>query len=472
MPDPRPGQATSPAAGPPHARKQKKTGRFWFYAAAVVGCAVLIAGVLVWGANGPLLPGAGAPTVTRGYWNLSDWAGLGALAVLVLGLPCAALLAFVGVAYRHNPKAPWWIAAFLLGALGLKAIGWYRDATMAEQESYGPLAERHTSPEVVAQLDALVTWKVPESLLRYNRMLVTQDYRASSSPLDRQSMAFGEVPFDCVQQKDHLPKESPAAQRAFDKFLAYYDEATREDISAEEQKERLRLFEAAIKAGSWRARLTDLLGQVYRNRDRKESLRLQAELLRMAEGQNPVIVAAAAARIEDYADGRPTLDGLLRTGIERGSPQVMTDIGGRLAVNVLEHRARGLAMLRCAADQGGVEAYHPLAETARREGRWVDAYRIFEMGANQGCMPCMEELEALALLNPGFSGGRYDTEGEVPAINQLRSFYGQQFLWRLTGLMELRRPAPQSIQLQLSDEEVRGLIELEMKESRQKPAPR
>jgi hypothetical protein len=407
-----------------------------------VGGAVLVAGVLLGGANGPLLPMGGAPMATHGYWDLSDWTVLGALAVLVLGVPCVAMLAFTGMAYRANPKAPWWIAAFLLGVLGLKAIGWYRDVVVAEEESLGSPDERQTSPEVAAALDTLVTWKVPESLQRYNRMQVSRDYRASSSPLDPQSMAFGEAPFRCVQQKDHLPKESPAAERAFAKFLAYFDETNGENISDDDQKQRIRLINAAIKAGSWRAELSYWLWVATGPRDVQRSRRVAAELLRMAEGRNPVIVAAAAALIEDYDEGRPTVNGLLRSGMERGSPQVMTDVGGRLAVSVLEHRARGLAMLRCAADQGDVEAYHPLGETARREGRWVDAYRIFELGVNQGCRGCVQELERLAMLEPGFSGRSYMLSGTVPEINRVTAFYVKQFFWQLTGLSELRQPAP------------------------------
>jgi hypothetical protein len=413
--------------------------------------------------------------VTRGYWSLSDWTDLGALAVLVLGLPCAALLAFVGIAYRENPKAPWWIAAFLLAALGLKAIGSYAEAAMAEEERSISPAKRRPSPEVEAELDALVTWKVPEPLLPYNRMQAADGFWMSSSHLNPQSRAFGEVPFRCVQQKDHLPKESPAAQRSFAKFLAYFDATNnKESISEEEEKERIRLIEAAIKAGSWRAELSywlwvDITG--YRG-DLERSHRVVAELLRMAEGRNPAIVAAAAARIWDDNNQQPPLNDLLRSGLERGSPQVMTDVGGRLAVNVPEHRARGLAMLRCAADQGDVDAYHPLGLTARLVGRWVDAHRIFELGANQGCRRCAQELEPKALQAPGFPGTRGDFNGATPEINRLNAFYAAQYFWQITGLSELRQPAPPSIQLHLSDVQVMGLIGLRMKETGLKPAPR
>lgn len=103
-------------------RQQGRKGRFWFYAAAVVAAAVPISAVLILGANGPLLHMGGAGQATRGYWDLSDWTVLGALAVLGLGVPCAALLAFTGIAYRTNPKSVWWIAAVLLGTLGLKIL--------------------------------------------------------------------------------------------------------------------------------------------------------------------------------------------------------------------------------------------------------------------------------------------------------------------------------------------------------------
>lgn len=96
------------------------------YAAAVVAVAVLVAVILLLGANGPLLSMGGPSPARLGYWDLSDWTIVGALALLVLGPGCAVLLAIVGVTYRHNPKALWWVAASLLGWLGLKAIEWYR----------------------------------------------------------------------------------------------------------------------------------------------------------------------------------------------------------------------------------------------------------------------------------------------------------------------------------------------------------
>jgi hypothetical protein len=34
-------------------------------------------------------------------------------------------VAFTGIAYRATPKAPWWIAAFLLGVVDLKLLEWY-----------------------------------------------------------------------------------------------------------------------------------------------------------------------------------------------------------------------------------------------------------------------------------------------------------------------------------------------------------
>lgn len=466
--------ATAPE-GPTRSRAQRKKGRFWFHAAAVVGGAALIAGVLIWGANGPLLPGAGAPTVRPGYWHLSDWMGLGAIAVLLLGVPCAALLAIVGLAHQHDARAPWWIAAFLLGALALKAIGWYREAAGSEQtEGHDALPHHQTSPEVAAELDALVSWKVPETLLPYNRMQASQGFWMPTSQVFPDTSAFGAAPFHCVQQKDHLPKESQAAQRAFAKFLAYFDETNDADLSDDEEKKRLRLIQAAIKAGSWRAELSYWLwvANTGMRGDLERSRRVSAELLRMAQGRNPAIVAAAAAQVHDDADGQPTLNSLLRSGLERGSPQVMTSVGGRLAINVPKHRARGLAMLRCAAEQGDVEAYHPLGLAARLEGRWVDAYRIFELGANQGCTRCAEALGPLARMRLGFPGSPHDPTGHTPEISSLSAFYTAQFFWQITGLTDLRRLAPPSIQVNLGHEQVMGLIGLEMKESGLKPAPR
>ena len=474
---PSPSDSPRPPTSPP--RQPNKRGRFWFYAAGLIVGAMLISAVLLWGANGPLFVMGGAPTATRGHWDLPDWTALGALAVLVLGVPCAALLAFTGVVYRSHPKAALWITAFLLGILVLKVFGWHLVALVGKKfadrsESSVPPIDHQTAPDVAAELDALVTWTVPEPLRPYNRMQAAEGSWFTSSLLAMQPRSYGEAPFLCIQQKDHLPEEAPAAKRAFAKFLAYFDETNHDDISAEEEKERLRLINAAIKARSWRAELSYWLwvANTGMRGDLERSRQVTGELLRMAEDRsNPVIVAAAAARIEDREEGSPTQNGLLRSGLEQGSAQVMTELGGRLAVNGLEYRARGLAMLRCAAGQGDVEAYHPLGLTARLEGRWVDAYRIFELGANQGCRPCAEELASLALLKADFSGNRDDPRGADPEINRLASFYARQFFWQITGLIELKQPAPPSIQLQLSDAQIMGLIGQEMKRSGLKLAP-
>jgi hypothetical protein len=297
---------------------------------------------------------------------------------------------------------------------------------------------------------------------------------AVSSQVFPDTSAFGAAPFHCVQQKDHLPKESQAARRAFAKFLAYFDETNDAGLSEDEEKQRLRLIQAAIKAGSWRAELSYWLwvANTGPRGDLERSRRVSAELLRMAQGRNPAIVAAAAAQIHDDADGQPTLNSLLRSGLERGSPQVMTSVGGRLAINVPKHRARGLAMLRCAAEQGDVEAYHPLGLTARLEGRWVDAYRIFELGANQGCTRCAEVLGPIAMMRLGVPGSPRDPTGHTPEISSLSAFYAAQFFWQITGLTDLRQLAPPSLQVNLGHEQIMGLIGLEMKESGLKPAPR
>ena len=93
-------RARSLLASIPRFYMPKKRGRIWFYAAGVCGVAVLIAGILLWGAGGPLLPGAGAPTVTPARWNLSDGTVLASIAVVLLGLPVTALLAVIGIAFR------------------------------------------------------------------------------------------------------------------------------------------------------------------------------------------------------------------------------------------------------------------------------------------------------------------------------------------------------------------------------------
>lgn len=90
-----------------------KNGSLWFCAAGACGLATLAGSILIWGAA-PLMPGAGAPTNSRFYWDLPLWLGLASLAAMLLGIPCATMCAAIGARHRTGSQAVLWITGALL----------------------------------------------------------------------------------------------------------------------------------------------------------------------------------------------------------------------------------------------------------------------------------------------------------------------------------------------------------------------
>ena len=85
-----------------------KKGSAWLLAAAVSGAVVLLSGIELWADKTP--PIGGGP----GGWDLF---GLVRLMLLLYGVPCTAVLAFVGLTLRLGLRPALWIAGTLLLAL-------------------------------------------------------------------------------------------------------------------------------------------------------------------------------------------------------------------------------------------------------------------------------------------------------------------------------------------------------------------
>lgn len=320
--------------------------------------------------------------------------------------------------------------------------------------------EHQTAPDVQKELDAVVTWTVPPALQRYNRIQVTKDFVVQGSDADKLQQELAQKPFACAQQQERLPKDSAAAQQAFKRFMDYSDRTDDSQVTDEHMRERLRLLEVAIEAGSWRARFSDLMWRMKTDsRDPEAARQMVKELMDMVDQHNPAAIYIADAWVYVGAVDQTGHQQLVRLGVALGNPQLIGQVGHRLATGTLAYRARGIAMLRCAVQQGHPDAYYSLGLVASQEGRMFDAYRIFEQGGNLGCDRCFERLEYLALRQPGFSHGRDSTVGAVPAVKALQDFYERQFFWDLTKLPELRRQAPLALQLRLSDDEIVGLAE-------------
>jgi hypothetical protein len=309
-------------------------------------------------------------------------------------------------------------------------------------------------------LDAVIKNTSP-AVQRYNRMPMAEDERVIDSDFNLTETQVTAKPFQCVLQKDFLPPESSTAQAAWRKFLAYSKTIDDPSITAEQKRVRLQLLQDAIKAGSWRAQLTDILWDFKFNYLQPQQVQPSVDkLLDMAEQGNPLALLA----VEQWMGYTGLTDeqraNLTIAAIERGNPQLMTTVGFRLAQYSLAHRANGVAMMHCALKQGDAEAYHALGMILYMEGRWLDAHRLWEQGSNFGSTECLQRVEQIALTYPGFKLGRDTTFNAIPNSAKLREFYEGQFLWNLTNIPELHEDAPEAIRIRVSDQEFIKLIDI------------
>jgi hypothetical protein len=310
-------------------------------------------------------------------------------------------------------------------------------------------------------LDAVIDNPAPVALQRYNNIAMTEDERVRSPDLESFEEQIAGTPFHCTLQQEHLPKESPTARAAWDSFLAYANKIITPEVTAEQKRVRLQLLQDAIKAGSWRAQLTDVMWDIKFNYLQQEQVRPSVDkLLDLAEQGNPLALLAVVRWMGYTAFTDAQRADLTIAAIERGNPQLMSKVGFRLAQYALAHRAKGVAMMRCALKQGDVDSYHSLGLILQMEGRWLDAYRMWVQGSNMGSDQCLLEIENLALLQPGFKLGRDTTYNALPASTKLREFYDQQFIWKLTYIPDLREEAPEAIRIRVSDQEIAKLIDV------------
>ncbi|MDD5118112.1 MAG: hypothetical protein PHP90_05925, partial [Sulfuricurvum sp.] len=155
--------------------------------------------------------------------------------------------------------------------------------------------------------------------------------------------------------------------------------------------------------------------------------------------------------------------------IDRGSPQAMVQVGFELGMRSLTLRPMAKEMLACAKSQQEPEAYGVLGKIAWTEGRWVDAYRLWEEGANFGCEDCIDKMgEFIALtleFNPRTGEVRESTtrmsdeiRNSLPRLEALKKFYSEQFFYKISNMTELLVTAPTDMAFHVSDEQIVALI--------------
>lgn len=295
---------------------------------------------------------------------------------------------------------------------------------------------------------------IQSALREYNQVELSESAQLLP-PDDSVAAAFKDYAFVCRKQSDHLPLESAQSRSAFERFVQ--DVRTHTVPDEDDIRRRRDLLNQAIEAGGWRARYFDAMWTIWLEPNSAEGRAQFEVLMDMVEEGNPAAIEGVL-RWTGNMEGDETQRVLLqKAAMDAGNSEVMSHVGFSLGTRTRELRPKAIQMLECAAGQGNAEAYFGLGNIAWLEGRWVDAYRAWQQGANLGCDACLNKMEDIVLTRPDYkpSSGMF---GQEPAVAALRKFYDSQFLYEISHLIELREPAPPTIRVQWSDEQIVATI--------------
>lgn len=302
---------------------------------------------------------------------------------------------------------------------------------------------------------------------------------------------FSGKAFVCNKVEDHTPPESETAAQAFDAFMAYALIGEQDENFWSEEAHRQRrqaLLEAAVKAGSWRAEYVDVLGSLRFERKPEAVNELSARLQKLATSV-PMAMYRYGKFLWPYQNS--DMYYLEDAAIDRGSPHAMTYVSNTILVRAKELFPLARSMLECAASQGHAQAYEGLGKLAYREGRRLDAYRLWTKGVNEGCEDCIENLQALTQARANTpekrerkrqlleklksadpsSAEKYgeelaylrfqDIQMQIPELERLKKFYADNFLYEVTELPEFRRRPSGDLRFYPSDPELLLLLQVQ-----------
>jgi hypothetical protein len=267
---------------------------------------------------------------------------------------------------------------------------------------------------------------------------------------------FKDKAFQCRNAGDYTPVDSDESIQAFDKFVQYVNQgSSARDFWMEptNQTQREELLEAAISAGSWKAHYINAMWTLKTRGNNLEGDEAVSQLEALAAGGIP-IAAYMYSRLffgKDPAEEQR----MLSEAVDRGSPEAMAMIGEHMVIRSKSLRSVGKSMLDCALAQGYSDAYRGLGKLADMEGRWVDAYRLWEKGANSGCDGCVRHMEDFAKVRVR------PAQDEDPALLQIKKFYASRFLYRVSLLREFNTPLPKNMAFQFTDGELVKLLKLQ-----------
>lgn len=299
-----------------------------------------------------------------------------------------------------------------------------------------------------------------EEILRLNNLNIPADYQPQENDPELVK-AFQGYKFQCTKEDGFNPKETKVAKKRFDDFVGYFN--NHPSPSNEQVKKRLELLLKAVDSGSWKAKYVDVMWQIRETRGGPNAQALAKELTKLAEEGIPIAIQQYVESMGGFYDQPAERNRLLKLAVDRGSPEAMGLVGGAIASRSVVLRELGKQLLSCAIKQGEPQAYESLGKIAWHEGRWVDAYRLWEQGANRGCEECIGRMERFSTLRPDYrvADGMY---GSNSALKLLREFYSNQLLYQISKMHNLITPAPKAMQFHITDEQIANLARKESAE--------
>lgn len=298
-----------------------------------------------------------------------------------------------------------------------------------------------------------------EGLEEFNRSPAWENSSGETSDNPSLTKPFKGKKFICRDEAAFTPKEEAAASDAFREFVEYVSRADQVEsffMDAANRKAREDLLGAAIKAGSWKAKYFD---SVWSYRYTKVGDSKEEAFARLVELGIQGIPIAAYKTGTYFGAQDDDMYFWFDAAVDRGSADAMTAVGSTIVVQSKALRPIGKLMLECAVSKNHARAYKSLGMLADMEGRWLDAYRLWIKGVNEGCKECFMHIESIArtLNKKGNNFTLFTAEEDwvagntTQALDLIKKFYADNWSYEISGLPDFARRLPKEMEFHPSD---------------------
>ncbi|MBK4999036.1 hypothetical protein IAE37_001312 [Pseudomonas sp. S31] len=278
------------------------------------------------------------------------------------------------------------------------------------------------------------------------------------SPNDALLKYFKGKKFTCRNDVEFSPREDAGAAQALTELVEYTAAGDHEEgfwLDANHRQKREELLDAALKAGSWKAAYLDNVWAIRYPSEDKPAEAASAALIKQAQDGVPIALYKYSTYLFGWDDD--SMYRLLNEAIDRGSPQAMALVGGTIVMQASPLWPLGNDMLECAVSHGYANAYHSLGVLADMQGRRLDAYRLWEKGANGGCGECLSRMNEFATMRRRYTPATLKEE-MTPELQQIKTFYQKNFLYELSELPETYLRIPERLEFHPTDAELLSLL--------------